>query len=726
MAPSSHQPLQQAGRITTVILLLASLLILSSPLAGASPVVATGATVVAPGTTVPVMVVLDASGSMKTADAPGPRIDAAKAAVSQLVDRLPATTQVGLQVYGTATGSSDAEKAAGCSDIKTLMPVASLDAPAMKAAVSKVVASGYTPIGKALEAAAAALPAEGPRSIVLVSDGEDTCAPPAPCEVAKKLKGQGIDLVIHTVGFKVDPAARQQLSCIAAATNGTYSDADDAGQLTQALQTKVDYAITGYTPTGTAVTGDLDPSEQAPLLAPGQYVDHYALGWEGDYGAGRPSTKKYYTIPVSPGVRPYVSVTVVPPVEGVNSSSIEGLGAKIRLLNKARQECASPQSDTTYVNKDRPFSSTTVLAGPVIGASTYLSDTCPTSGVLIVEITRTGTAYTNTSLPLEIVVRMEPPADISAVPPAAAPGPVLASPNPDQQKAVAINGGSSFNDAAQLLSGATYSDSVVTGESRYYQVPLRWGQRLSYTVTEVGPARPALGPYGAQVGVDVLGPVRNEIATTSDSNVYWFSTTAAEPLTASTTYPVRYTNRSISLQNSSLDGVHYLRLTASFNSERKSSTTRFLITVVVSGAVEKGPVYLPPGTVAPTGTAKAQSTSPTTPSTSPTTPSTAGTSTGASLPSTPSSTPVSSSSTPPTTAPSTSDAQTSGGASASAIAAVTADSLATVALQPLSGIAAISSGGVPVWIYAALALLLVGLVAFGVVRSRRGAFPTGR
>jgi Ca-activated chloride channel family protein len=713
MAPSSPEPLQQAGRITTVILLLASLLFLSSPSAGASPAAA-------PAMTVPVMVVLDASGSMKTADAPGPRIDAAKAAVSQLVDRLPANTQVGLQVYGTGTGSSDAEKSAGCNDIRTLMPVATLDTPAMKTAVSKVTASGYTPIGKALEAAAAALPAEGPRSIVLVSDGEDTCAPPAPCDVAKKLKQQGVDLVVHTVGFKVDPTARQQLSCIAAATNGTYSDAADAGQLTQALQTKVDYAITGYSPTGTAVTGDNDPSEQAPLLAPGQYVDHYALGWAGDNGAGRPSTKKYYTIPISPGVRPYVSVTVVPPVEGVNSSSIQGLGAKIRLLNKARQECASPQSDLTYVNKDRPFGSTTVLAGPVIGVPIYYSDTCPSSGVLIVEITRIGTAYANTSLPLEIVVRMEPPADISAVPPAAGPGPVLASPNPEQQKAVAIKGGSSFNDAAQLLSGATYSDSVVTGESRYYQVPLRWGQRLSYTVTEVGPARPALGTYGAQVGVDVLGPVRNEIATTTQSTVYWFSTVAAEPITASTTYPVRYTNRTTSLRNSGLDGVHYLRLTAGFNSERKSSSTRFLITVVVSGAVEKGPVYLPPGTIAPTGTSKV-------PSTSPTTPTGATTSAGATLPST-SSSQDSGSSTPPTTVTSGSGGSSFGGSAPSTTAAATSADQ-TVAMKQVSGSAAIDSdNGWPVWIYAVLGLLLVGIVGvgIGIAWSRRSGSPSGR
>lgn len=49
-----------------------------------------------PGESTPVMVVLDASGSMKQADAPGPRIDAAKKAITDLVAALPGTARVGL------------------------------------------------------------------------------------------------------------------------------------------------------------------------------------------------------------------------------------------------------------------------------------------------------------------------------------------------------------------------------------------------------------------------------------------------------------------------------------------------------------------------------------------------------------------------------------------------------------------------------------------------------
>ncbi|MGW3467377.1 hypothetical protein ACWDKQ_02650 [Saccharopolyspora sp. NPDC000995] len=38
-----------------------------------------------------------------------------------------------------------------------------------------------------LRAAAEALPEEVLRSITLISDGLDTCAPPDPCEVAREL-----------------------------------------------------------------------------------------------------------------------------------------------------------------------------------------------------------------------------------------------------------------------------------------------------------------------------------------------------------------------------------------------------------------------------------------------------------------------------------------------------------------------------------------------------------
>ena len=151
--------------LAALMLLVPLLVTALAPAAAAVPPPAT------PTESTPVMVVLDASGSMKQADAPGPRIDAAKRAVGELVAALPDDARVGLTVYGTGTGSSDAEKARGCKDITQLVPVERVDRAAFGRAVAGLRASGYTPIGESLRVAARGLPAEGPRSIVLVSDG---------------------------------------------------------------------------------------------------------------------------------------------------------------------------------------------------------------------------------------------------------------------------------------------------------------------------------------------------------------------------------------------------------------------------------------------------------------------------------------------------------------------------------------------------------------------------
>lgn len=198
----------------------------------------------------PTVIVLDASGSMNVDDAPGPRIDAAKRAVATLVDSLPEGAPMGLLVFGTSTGGSDAEKPAGCQDIRTLIGLGPLDRVSFGSAVAGVQASGYTPLAAALRAASDVLPEDGPRNVVLVSDGIDQCAPPESCAVAAELADP--ELSIHTVGFRVDEAARNQLGCIADAAGGTYVDADNAAQLGARLRSAIDpnTAVNTLTRTG--------------------------------------------------------------------------------------------------------------------------------------------------------------------------------------------------------------------------------------------------------------------------------------------------------------------------------------------------------------------------------------------------------------------------------------------------------------------------------------------
>jgi len=97
-------------------------------------------------------------------------------------------------------------------------------------------ARGRTPIGASLLATPDDLgSAEGRRSVVLVSDGGDNCAPPDPCKAAAQVAKQGVDLSISVVGLQVNERVRKQLECIARAGGGSYVDVQDAGKLGQEL-----------------------------------------------------------------------------------------------------------------------------------------------------------------------------------------------------------------------------------------------------------------------------------------------------------------------------------------------------------------------------------------------------------------------------------------------------------------------------------------------------------
>ncbi|MBN3457863.1 VWA domain-containing protein [Mycobacterium sp. DSM 3803] len=217
-------------------------------LTGFAPVTSTKV----PASTVPTILILDGSGSMTQADAPGPRIDAAKIAAHGLIDALPDTATIGLQTYGSTTGSAPEDKSAGCRDVTTLIPLGPLDRTTMNASIDAITPSGYTPISLAMQTAANQLPNDGtPQTIILVSDGEETCDIP-PCDTAAQLKKSHPGLTISTVGFKVDGPAAEQLRCIADSTGGIFVDAANADQLAARLRAtqNIDQANISLSSTG--------------------------------------------------------------------------------------------------------------------------------------------------------------------------------------------------------------------------------------------------------------------------------------------------------------------------------------------------------------------------------------------------------------------------------------------------------------------------------------------
>src|SRR5688572_6404941 len=110
---------------------------LAATIATATLVIAPTAAFAAPADDLaPVMLVLDASGSMRDSVAGGDtKMTAAKTAVRTLLAGTPDGARLGLTVYGTGTGNTAADKAAGCQDVTVARPVAPLDRAALTAAV---------------------------------------------------------------------------------------------------------------------------------------------------------------------------------------------------------------------------------------------------------------------------------------------------------------------------------------------------------------------------------------------------------------------------------------------------------------------------------------------------------------------------------------------------------------------------------------------------------------
>jgi Ca-activated chloride channel homolog len=202
-------------------------------------------------------------------------------------------------VYGNEL--SGVSRAKGCRDTNLVTPVGPLDKDALRSEVQGLEGKGRTPIGRSLLEAPGDLGPSGDRTVILVSDGGDNCAPPPPCEAARKIAERGLKLSISVVGLQVNDRVRRQLECIADAGGGTYVDAQDPEALKRELLAAFARAFRAYEASGTPVQGTED-GESAPTIGEGQFLDEI-----------RPGETKTYAVEVGPGQKLFASAVAVPP-----------------------------------------------------------------------------------------------------------------------------------------------------------------------------------------------------------------------------------------------------------------------------------------------------------------------------------------------------------------------------------------------------------------------------
>lgn len=244
-----------------------------------------------------VELVLDVSGSMSAKDIDGgSRMAAAKQAFNEVLDATPEEVQLGIRTLGANYHGND--RKTGCKDTAQLYPVGTLNRTEAKTAVATLQPTGWTPIGPALLKAADDLNGgDGTRRIVLISDGEDTCQPLDPCEVAREIAAKGIGLTIDTLGLVPDAKTRDQLSCIADATGGTYTSVQHKEELSDRVGQLVDRAADPVvTPVATEGTAQCS---SAPTLKSGLYTDREEFG-----------KQRIYRVDVNPGQELRASVSV--------------------------------------------------------------------------------------------------------------------------------------------------------------------------------------------------------------------------------------------------------------------------------------------------------------------------------------------------------------------------------------------------------------------------------
>ena len=142
-----------------------------------------------------------------------------------------------------------------------MVAVGPLDKQAMIKRISSINPKGMTPITRSLEKAGAVLAAaESYTTIILVSDGKETCKGD-PCAAMKGLREKGIQVTAHVVGFDVTDEEKKQLTCIAEQGGGRYFTAGNAEELKGALKEVLEDAASN-TRIGAIIKGQ----DGAPVL----------------------------------------------------------------------------------------------------------------------------------------------------------------------------------------------------------------------------------------------------------------------------------------------------------------------------------------------------------------------------------------------------------------------------------------------------------------------------
>jgi hypothetical protein len=208
----------------------------------------------------PLEIVFDTSGSMRQKLKGKRRIDIAKKVMADLVSkRIPAGAPVAMRIFDGSDG--------GCGTSLDV-PLGPLDNAALAARIRglRIEAEVNTPIASSLRAVADDLRGvKGPKAVVLVTDGEESCGGDPRAEI-RRLASRGVGAQVNIVGFALGKNARirRQMRGWARVGRGVYYEAQDAKQLARAVTRAVAAPFRVYDGAGTLVAGGTVNGDPVP------------------------------------------------------------------------------------------------------------------------------------------------------------------------------------------------------------------------------------------------------------------------------------------------------------------------------------------------------------------------------------------------------------------------------------------------------------------------------
>jgi hypothetical protein len=217
---------------------------------------------------VAVELILDTSGSMDADLGKRKRIDVAKRSLSRLVaDSLPEGLPVALRTFKAGTRAKPS-----CAT-RLSVKLGPLDKAAMLKRIDRIkIGKGTkTPLAAAIEAAGGDIGGvEGPRIVVLVTDGAETCGGD-PEAAVRALVAAGIDTTVNIVGLALDDEGlKGQMASWADAGGGTFVDAQDQAGLSAGIAAALRAPFRVYDAKG-ALVGDGIVGDAAVTVQPGTY-----------------------------------------------------------------------------------------------------------------------------------------------------------------------------------------------------------------------------------------------------------------------------------------------------------------------------------------------------------------------------------------------------------------------------------------------------------------------